>query len=602
MEMDNKPLIVQGDGIIFLEVDNDPDHSCRDSILKFSELIKSPEHIHTYKITPLAIWNAASSGITLNEILGNLSMYSKYPVPPNIDSNIRDWFSRYGKIKFFRDIDNLTAGDHIEKIPEFIYLVSDDSTVIQELMSHKTVAQYINSVVSPTSLELRSIYRGRLKQTLIKIGYPVEDLVGYVPGDSIDFSLRSTTTNGKDLMVRPYQQEAVESYIHGNKSGIIVLPSGSGKTVVGMSIMDRIRESSLIITTGTVAVRQWISELLDKTNLSPGMIGEYTGDNKEILPVTVTTYQTLTYSSRRKKGENPDGEEKPAISDEVKDSTNLDKYPHLNIFRSRNWGLIIYDEVHLLPAPVFRITSEIQSKKRVGLTATLIREDGLEEDAFSLIGPKKYDAPWKDLEKQGWIATAFCHEVRVKFPNNDYKVTYATSPPRQKYRIAAENPMKLMALKVILSQLSDRDSILIIGDYLDQLEIIATDLDAPLITGKLNNDLREKLYADFRSGMNRILVVSKVANYAINLPDANVAIQVSGTFGSRQEEAQRLGRLLRPKSSGSSANFYSIVTRDTLDQDFSMKRQMFLTERGYKYDIIDHEDLIRDVETVSDDD
>lgn len=602
MDVVNKPLIVQGDGIIFLEVDNDPDHSCRDSILKFSELIKSPEHIHTYKITPLAIWNAASSGIELSEILGSLSKYSKYPVPPNIDSNIRDWFTRYGKIKLFRDISAMPSGDHIEKIPEFIYLVSEDSTVIKELMSHKTVANYIHSMTSPTSLEFSSIYRGRLKQTLIKIGYPVEDLVGYVPGDSIDFSLRSTTTKGKDLMVRPYQKEAVESYIHGNKSGIVVLPSGSGKTVVGMSIMDRIRESTLIITTGTVAVRQWISELLDKTNLSPGMIGEYTGDNKEILPITVTTYQTLTYSSRRKNNKEHEGEEDQVIENEDDDSKNLDKYPHLNIFRSRNWGLIIYDEVHLLPAPVFRITSEIQAKKRVGLTATLIREDGLEEDAFSLIGPKKYDAPWKDLEKQGWIATAFCHEVRVKFPDNDYKVTYATSPPRKKYRIAAENPVKLRALKVVLSRLSDRDSVLIIGDYLDQLEIIAADLNVPLITGKMNNALREKLYADFRSGLSRILVVSKVANYAVDLPDANVAIQVSGTFGSRQEEAQRLGRLLRPKSSGSSANFYSIVTRDTVDQDFSMKRQMFLTERGYKYDIIDHEDLMRDIDTVSEDD
>jgi len=604
MGAENKPLIVQGDGTIFLEVDNDPDHLCRDSLAQFSELVKSPEHVHTYKITPLAIWNAASSRIYLDNILGSLSKYSKYPVPSNIEYNIQDWYSRYGKIKLVRDPNSNHTSEHVETIPDSIYLVSPDTMVIQEIMSRKSVSQYIKSMISPTCLELRSIYRGRLKQALIKTGYPVEDMVGYLPGDPIDFDLRSTTLKGKQLFIRNYQEEAVVSFVNGNKSGIIVLPSGSGKTVVGMAVMNRIRENTLIITTGTVAVRQWISELLDKTSLTPGMVGEYTGDNKEILPVTVTTYQTLTYSHGKKEKEDSSEIENKDYGREIEeeDSFSLERYPHLQIFRSRNWGLIIYDEVHLLPAPVFRITTEIQAKKRLGLTATLIREDGKEEDAFSLIGPKKYDPPWKDLEKQGWIATAFCHEVRVNFPSDDQKMQYAVAPPRIKYRIAAENPVKIQAMKSILSRLTGDDSVLIIGDYIEQLETIASDINAPLITGKLKNSLREKIYADFRSGSTKVIVVSKVANYAIDLPDANVAIQVSGTFGSRQEEAQRIGRLLRPKSSGSSANFYSIVTKDTIDQDFSMKRQMFLTERGYKYDIIEHERLLRDVRPVSEED
>jgi DNA excision repair protein ERCC-3 len=603
MSAEQKPLIVQGDGTIFLEVEHDPDHLCRDSILRFSELIKSPEHVHTYRITPLAIWNAASSRISLDDIMDVLINYSKYSIPPNIEINIRDWYSRYGKVKLVRNWEEPEETDHIDKIPDSIYLVSDDDTLIQELLSRKSIAQYITSQISPSCLELRSIYRGRLKQAMIKIGYPVEDMVGYLPGDPIVFDLRKVTLKGKELSIRPYQKEAMESFMHGNKSGIIVLPSGSGKTVVGMTVMNRIKENTLIITTGTVAVRQWISELFDKTSLSPGTVGEYTGDNKEILPVTVTTYQTLTYSPRKKNADgdgtqDPDAESPGNFTEEQ--SFNLGRYPHLEIFRARNWGLIIYDEVHLLPAPVFRITTEIQAKKRLGLTATLIREDGREEDAFSLIGPKKYDAPWKDLERQGWIATAFCHEVRVNFPSEDLKIQYAVAPPRVKYRIAAENPTKLDALKSILSRLSGDDSVLIIGDYIEQLEAIASNLNAPLITGKMRNSMREKLYSNFREGSEKILVVSKVANYAIDLPDANVAIQVSGTFGSRQEEAQRLGRLLRPKSSGVSANFYSIVTKDTVDQDFSMRRQMFLTERGYKYNILEHGDLLRNLYSASD--
>ncbi len=604
--LEAKPLIVQGDGTLLLEVDKDVNHACRDELLRFSELVRSPEHIHTYRITPLAVWNAASSGVTLDEITSAIRNFSQYEVPQNVLVNIRDWYQRYGRLKLVRTHEGMEPGSS-GGIPDLIYLESEDERTIDEIMSRKSTSVFVNRRVSQNCLEIRSIYRGRLKQSLIKIGYPVEDLVGYVPGDSIDFSLRRETVGGRPFSLRKYQQEAVESFTGGKLggTGIIVLPSGAGKTIVGMGVMNSIRESTLIITTGTVAVRQWINELYDKTNLLPGMIGEYTGESKEILPVTVTTYQVLTYSPRKPR---KDGHPQADLSTDPEDNLSENDepvertYPHLEIFRSRNWGLIIYDEVHLLPAPVFRITTEIQAKKRLGLTATLIREDGKEEDVFSLIGPKRYDAPWKDLEKQGWIATAQCYEVRVNFPDERMMMDYAVAPARNKYRIAAENPNKVIAVRSILSRRNDDDSVLIIGDFLDQLTRISEDLNAPLITGKTPNSVREDLYSRFRRGDIKTLVVSKVANYAIDLPDANVAIQISGTFGSRQEEAQRLGRILRPKSTGAMASFYSVVTKDTVDQEFSMRRQLFLTERGYRYTIIDHDELIQNLSLGKEDD
>ncbi|MGC8515856.1 MAG: helicase-associated domain-containing protein [Thermoplasmata archaeon] len=600
IEDPSKPLIIQSDGTIFLEVDKDPDHACRDVLARFSELIKSPEHVHTYKMTPLATWNAASSQISLDEIISALSSFSRYDLPQNVVANVRDWYGRYGKVRLQKNPEVTESSAKTASIPDLIYLVSDDAFVIQEILGRKGISPFIRRIVSGSCLEISSIFRGRLKQALIKVGYPVDDRVGYLQGDPLDFSLRSDTMAGRKFTIRPYQADAVSAFIHGesaNMSGIVVLPSGAGKTVVGMGIMEKIRESTLIITTGTVAARQWISELIDKSNLGPGSIGEYTGDSKEILPVTVTTYQVLTYSPGRKKKivDAADALVEKENVEEVQPEEKLKEYPHLDIFRARNWGLIIYDEVHLLPAPVFRITSEIQAKKRLGLTATLIREDGKEEDVFSLIGPKKFDAPWKDLEKQGWIATAYCNEIRVKFPSDEHRMNYAVAPQRLKYRTAAENPAKLSVVRSLLERLSPEDSVLIIGDYIEQLEKISTEMNLPLITGKMKNEMREKLYSEFREGSLSVLVVSKVANYAIDLPDANVAIQVSGTFGSRQEEAQRLGRLLRPKSSGISAHFYTIVTKDTVDQDFSMKRQLFLTERGYKYTIIDHENLLHEL-------
>ena len=526
-------------------------------------------------------------------------------MPQNVVANVRDWYGRYGKVRLQRYPEVAEGSGKTGSMPDLIYLVSDDAFVIQEILSRKSISPFIRRIVSGNCLEIVSIFRGRLKQALIKVGYPVDDRVGYLQGDLLNFSLRSVTMSGKKFSIRPYQADAVSSFIQGemaNMSGVVVLPSGAGKTVVGMGIMEKIHESTLIITTGTVAARQWISELIDKSNLGPGSIGEYTGDSKEILPVTVTTYQVLTYSPSKKtklvKAAGA-GVEKMNI-EELQPEEKLKDYPHLDIFRARNWGLIIYDEVHLLPAPVFRITSEIQAMKRLGLTATLIREDGKEEDVFSLIGPKKFDSPWKDLEKQGWIATAYCNEIRVNFHSDEHKMNYAVAPQRLKYRIAAENPAKLAVLRSLIERLSPEDSVLIIGDYVEQLEMIAAELNLPLITGKMKNEMREKLYSEFRAGSLNMLVVSKVANYAIDLPDANVAIQVSGTFGSRQEEAQRLGRLLRPKSSGISAHFYTIVTKDTVDQDYSMKRQLFLTERGYKYTIIDHENLLHEL-SVGDD-
>ena len=601
LDDDHGSIIVQSDGTIFLEVDRDSDHACRDRLVKFAELIKSPEHVHTYRVTPLAIWNAASSTVSLSEIMDALVTNSRYDDPSNVLVNIRDWYSRYGKVRLQKTPLSYRGDELLESMPEYAYLVSEDISVIQEISMRKSLSILLDSRNSPGSISVRTVNRGRLKQLLIKIGFPVEDLIGYLPGDSLDLHLLGTTNSGKELAVRPYQSEAIQSFASGKDrggSGIIVLPSGSGKTVVGMGIMSEIKENTLIITTGTVALRQWIRELTDKTSLGPEEIGEYSGDNKDIMPVTVTTYQILTYSPRRRTGD--DEHEALEGAQEKERSISEKTYPHLDIFRAKNWGLIIYDEVHLLPAPVFRITTEIQAKKRLGLTATLVREDGREDDVFSLIGPKKYDAPWKDLEKQGWIATAHCYEVRVRFPDDSAKMQYAVAGARGKYRIAAENPLKTRIVKALLDRRSPDDSVLIIGDYLDQLESISSDFSAPIITGKMRNDQREKLYSDFRQGQIKLLVVSKVANYAIDLPDANVAIQVSGTFGSRQEEAQRIGRLLRPKDNGNSASFYTVVTKDTVDQEYALKRQLFLTERGYKYDIIEHDEIVMDVNTTSD--
>lgn len=552
------PLIVLGDRTILLECANPKYEEARDALNRFAELVKSPEHMHTYQLTPLSLWNAAAADVAAEEVVETLNNLGKYDVPGNIATDIRDYISRYGRLKLVKD----EAGR--------LLLTSEDKMLITEVWASDEVRQYLTAKVDGETLEIHPERRGFVKQALVSIGFPAEDLAGYVDGEHLDISLLERMERGQDFHLRDYQKRAGEKFwAQGGPSGgsgVVVLPCGAGKTVVGISIMAEARCSTLIVTPNIIAARQWASELLDKTNLGPEMIGEYSGEFKEIKPVTISTYQILTW---RRSGD--------------------DEFPHFDLFKKRNWGLIVYDEVHLLPAPVFKITAEIQARRRLGLTATLVREDGHERDVFSLIGPKRYDAPWKDLEKQGWIATAVCREIRVDMAE-EIRYQYAVALPRQKYRVATENPAKVPVIQKLLSHHKD-DKVLIIGQYLDQLEKLAKLFRAPLISGKMPNDERRELYDEFLAGKRNLLVVSKVANFALDLPDASVAIQVSGTYGSRQEEAQRLGRILRPKEDGKFAHFYTVVTRDSRDQEFNANRQLFLTEQGYRYEIWDASSL-----------
>ena len=552
------PLIVQGDRTVLLEVDNPEYPEARDHLARFAELEKSPEHFHTYRITALSLWNAAASGLDAAAVLAALERFTKYDIPSNIRYEVRDHIARYGRVR-------------LERWGERLVLVSVDRTLMAEVARHKLVRPFVVRAIDELAVEVRADRRGHVKQALIRIGYPVEDLAGYAPGDPLPMGLRGRTLAGEPFAVRHYQREAADVFFAGGSerggSGVIVLPCGAGKTIVGLAAMSQVQSNTLILCTNITAVRQWRRELLDKTTLTAEQLGEYSGEAKEILPVTIATYQILTY--RKRKG---------------------DPFPHFQIFNARNWGLIVYDEVHLLPAPVFRITAEIQSCRRLGLTATLVREDKKEDDVFSLIGPKRYDVPWKVLEKQGWIATAECTEIRIPLPD-ELRVSYAVASSRDKFRIASENPAKLDVLDALLAR-HRGDRVLIIGQYLDQLHRIAKRTGAPLITGATPNRERDVLYQGFRTGEVPVLIVSKVGNFAIDLPDANVAVQVSGTFGSRQEEAQRLGRILRPKANGSLARFYSLVTRDSRDQDFAGNRQLFLTEQGYTYRIADAHELV----------
>ncbi len=554
------PVIVQGDKSVLLEVDNKFYQDARDVLARFAELEKSPEYVHTYRITPLSLWNAASAGLTAEMILEGLGRYSKYPIPGNVRVDIEDYISRYGRVKLIR-----RDGD--------LLLVSEDTALIAELVRHKRLIPYITTQIDPRTLRMDPARRGHIKQALVNIGYPAEDLVGYVDGEALEIHLRLMTASGKPFVLRDYQREAADIFYAGGAahggSGVVVLPCGAGKTMVGMAVMEQMQCNTLILSPNTVAVRQWIDELLDKTTLTKDQIGEYSGHRKEIRPVTISTYQTMTYRKR--------GTKKRGLP-------MIEEFPHFELFNKRDWGLIIYDEVHLLPAPVFRITAELQARRRLGLTATLVREDGLEEHVFSLIGPKKYDVPWKDLEKQGWIATVEVTEIRIPLPP-DLRMEYAVAERRQKYRVAAENPRKFEVLDQLLAKHPD-DQLLIIGMYLDQLKRVEARYGYPLITGKTPVRERRKLFQQFREGTIQRLIISKVGNFAIDLPDASVMIQISGTFGSRQEEAQRMGRILRPKRNGLLAHFYTLVSKDTRDQDFSANRQLFLTEQGYRYTIL----------------
>ncbi len=613
----SNPLIVQSDRTLLLDVHASRAEDCRNALIPFAELERSPEHLHTYRLTPLSLWNANAAGFSPEDAVNVLHEFARYDVPQAVEMWIKETAGRFGKLRLVPapwimqnsecKMQNMEGGslplaatagafsatpsagiprnapsENKESLKiEYLYLVTESIPVFKEIAAsavgrkYLTLAEYEQpqdelmkqTVVSDEEkshcFRLALTDRGTIKQELLRMGWPVKDDVPLIDGEPLEINLRETTLSGKPFVLRQYQKEAASAIV-GNKGpgtgfGTIVLPCGAGKTIVGMSVMDLLKTSTLIITTNISAVHQWIEELKDKTNLTDEDIAEYTGENKTIKPVTVATYQILTWRPEK------DG-----------------PYPHFSLFRKRAWGLIIYDEVHTLPAPVFRVAAEIQAIRRVGLTATLVREDGCEGHVFSLVGPKRYDVPWKDLESSGFIATAECIEVRIDL-GEEKEIEYAVADLRKKHRIASENPKKPEFVKMLVDK-SPADKILVIGQYLSQLDELSKMLSCPIITGKTPNDERDKIYADFRSGKIRVLVVSKVANFAIDLPDASMAIQVSGTFGSRQEEAQRLGRILRPKERKS--RFFTLITRNTVEEEFGSNRQKFLAEQGYQYRLI----------------
>ncbi|SHK35573.1 DNA excision repair protein ERCC-3 [Pseudonocardia thermophila] len=545
--MTDGPLIVQSDKTLLLDVDHPAAAEARMAIAPFAELERAPEHMHTYRITPLALWNARAAGHDAEQVVDALMRFSRYAVPQPLLVDIVDTMGRYGRLQ----LTNSPAHG--------LVMVANDRAVLEEVLRQKKIAPMLGARIDEDTVVVHPSERGHLKQALLKIGWPAEDLAGYVDGEAHPISL---VEDGWSL--RDYQREAVEGFWAGG-SGVVVLPCGAGKTLVGAAAMAQAKATTLILVTNTVAGRQWKRELVARTSLTEDEIGEYSGEKKEIRPVTIATYQVIT---RKTRGE----------------------YKHLELFDSRDWGLIIYDEVHLLPAPVFRMTADLQSRRRLGLTATLVREDGREGDVFSLIGPKRYDAPWRDIEEQGWIAPAECTEIRVTMTESE-RMGYAVADPEERYRLAASAHTKIAVVKAILERHKGEPA-LVIGAYLEQLEELGRELDAPVIQGSTKNKEREALFDRFRAGEIPVLVVSKVANFSIDLPEASVAVQVSGTFGSRQEEAQRLGRLLRPKGDGRQAHFYSVVSRDTLDTDYAAHRQRFLAEQGYAYRIVDADDLL----------
>ena len=551
--MADGPLIVQSDKTLLLEIDHDAAQACRRAIAPFAELERAPEHVHTYRLTPLGLWNARAAGHDAEQVVDVLLEYSRYPVPHALLVDVAETMARYGRLQL------ITHPAH------GLTLHATDRAVLAEVMKSRRTAGLLGEKIDDDTVIVHPSERGTLKQVLLKLGWPAEDLAGYVDGEKHEIALSPTDPghNDEPWTMRPYQEQAVDGFWHGG-SGVVVLPCGAGKTIVGAGAMAKSGTTTLILVTNTVSARQWRDELLRRTTLTEDEIGEYSGARKEVRPVTIATYQVLT---TKRKG----------------------VYTHLELLDARDWGLVVYDEVHLLPAPIFRMTANLQARRRLGLTATLVREDGREDEVFSLIGPKRFDAPWKDIEAQGYIAPADCVEVRLTLPERD-RMAYATAEPEEKYRLAATATGKNKIVKQLVAKHAG-DSVLVIGQYLDQLEELGNHLDAPVITGATTVKERQRLFADFREGRLKTLVVSKVANFSIDLPEASVAIQVSGSFGSRQEEAQRLGRIMRPKADGRGAHFYAVIARDTVDQDFAAHRQRFLAEQGYAYRIIDAEDL-----------
>ncbi|MEU8014888.1 DNA repair helicase XPB [Micromonospora parva] len=551
--MSGGPLIVQSDKTLLLEIDHPDAQACRMAIAPFAELERSPEHVHTYRLTPLGLWNARAAGHDAEGVVDSLIKYSRYPVPHALLVDVAETMDRYGRLQLAND-------------PAYgLVLRALDRLVLIEVAKSKKLAGMLGDKIDDDTIRVHPSERGRLKQALLKLGWPAEDLAGYVDGEAHPIELAEAGKDGrKPFTLRSYQREAVEAFWAGG-SGVVVLPCGAGKTLVGAAAMAEAKATTLILVTNTVAGRQWKRELIARTSLTEEEIGEYSGERKEIRPVTIATYQVLT--SRRGGA-----------------------FTHLDLFGARDWGLVVYDEVHLLPAPIFRFTADLQARRRLGLTATLVREDGREGDVFSLIGPKRYDAPWKDIESQGWIAPAECTEVRVTLTDAE-RMSYATAEAEERYRVAATARTKLPVVKALVDR-HPEDQVLVIGAYIDQLHQLGEYLDAPIIQGSTTNKERERLFDAFRTGEIRTLVISKVGNFSIDLPEAAVAIQVSGTFGSRQEEAQRLGRVLRPKADGRQAHFYTVVSRDTIDTEYAAHRQRFLAEQGYAYTIVDADDVL----------
>ena len=547
------PLIVQSDQTLMLETMGERFAPARDALARFAELVKSPEYVHTYRITPLSLWNAAAAGLSVEDVVDSLERWAKYPVPPNVPQSIRQTMARYGRLVLHADGDALI-------------LEADEDTLMAEVRALKGARPFLGRRLDARRSRIATAHRGELKQALIGHGLPVRDLAGFRDGGRLDVEITPVLPDGGSWTLRTYQEQAVDAFLAGpagngeGGSGVVVLPCGAGKTIVGLTALARLGMKTLILCTNITALRQWRAEIIERTSLTEDEVGEYSGATKDVLPVTLTTYQMLTWRPSRDHA-----------------------FVHFGLFDEEDWGLVIYDEVHLLPAPVFRTVAHIQARRRLGLTATLVREDGHEGDVFALIGPKRFDMPWKDLEHQGWIASATCTEIRVALPS-DLRLPYATATDREKFRIAATSSAKIAVAESLIAR-HPEGRILVIGMYLDQLDALATTWDAPLITGRTRQSERDRLFAAFRDGGIRVLVISRVGNFSVDLPDADVLIQVSGTWGSRQEEAQRLGRVLRPKRGANQAWFYTLVSRDTVEQDFGEKRQLFLAEQGYGYSI-----------------